>query len=275
LKTIRIYSDESRHINERFMLLSGLWIDEEKIKAATEQIRELRQVYGYTNSEGQHIDFEGEFKWQKASDKYLHVYQVLVDVFFEWIKNDTVRFCCMLIDTENPEIKKYNNIKNDGYFKLLYQLYFHNSKIPAIYKIFPDSISNATVKVNLPKLGSSLEVNFKKKFAPLINPEENSPPKGFINNITPINSKSSEFIQTVDVVMGAIGFLQNQLFKRGNAKIAKVKLMKYVFEKITLSGAISVSGKKYYVAKSTKFNIWLFRPKPKTEGVLAAGSMPM
>lgn len=257
------------------MLLSGLWIDEKKVKTATLQIKKLRQAHGYTNSEGQHINFEGEFKWQKASDKYLHVYQALVDVFFEWIKNDAVRFCCMLIDTENPEIKKYNNIKDDGYFKLLYQLYFHNSKTPAIYKIFPDSISNATVKVNLPKLDSSLEINFKKKFTPLMNPEENVPPKGFVNNITPIDSKSSEFIQTVDVVMGAIGFLQNQLFKRANAKAAKIKLMKYVFEKITLSGAISVAGKKYYVAKSTKFNIWLFRPKPKTEGVLAAGSMPM
>lgn len=263
MKTIRIYSDESRHINERFMLLSGLWIDEDKTKSAVNQIRKLRQAHGYINSDGKHINFAGEFKWQKASDKYLHVYQALVDIFFEWIDNDTIRFCCMLIDTENPEIKKYNNIKEDGYFKLLYQLYFHNSKIPAIYKIFPDSISNATVKVNLPKLDSSLDFSFKKKFISLMNPEENIPVRGFVNNITPIDSKSSELIQVVDVVMGAIGYLQNQLFKRGNAKTAKIKLMKYVFEKITLSGAISVAGKKYYVAKSTKFNIWLFKPRPK------------
>ncbi len=263
MKTIRIYSDESRHINERFMLLSGLWVDEDNIKKARSQIRKHRQKHGYTDSNGKHFDFEGEFKWQKVSDKYLHVYRGLVDIFFDWIQHDTVRFCCMLIDKEEAIVKKYKNIDQDGYFKLLYQLYLHNSKIPAVYKIFPDSISNATVKVNLLKLDSCLDASLRNKFVPLLNSQEKIPAKGFVNNITPINSKSSEFIQMIDVIMGAIGFLQNGLFRRKKVKIAKVKMMKYVFEKMTLSGAIFVSGKHYYVAKSTKFNIWLFKPRGK------------
>lgn len=243
------------------MLLSGLWIKEENVREARGQIKKLRQASGYKNSSGQHIDFNGEFKWQKISDKYFSVYQALADIFFDWIGRDLARFCCMLIDRQEPTVKKYNNIDKDGYFKLLYQLYFHNSKVPAIYKIFPDSISNATIKVNLPKLDSCLDVGFRKKFVPLLNPVEKIPSKGFVNNISPIDSKSDEFIQIIDVIMGAIGFLQNGLFKRENAKKAKIKMMKYVFEKMTLSGAIFVSGKSYYVAKSTKFNIWLFKPK--------------
>lgn len=263
MKTIRIYSDESRHKNERFMLLSGVWVEEENIKVARNEIKSLRHKHGYKNSAGQYIDFVGELKWQKVSDKYLHVYKDLADIFFKWIDQDIVRYCCMLIDTHDPLIKQHNNIGTEGYFKLLYQLYFHNSKTPAIYKIFPDSISNPTVKVNLPMLDKCLDSGLKKKFLPLLNPGEFVGNKGFVNNITPVDSHSSEFIQAVDVIMGAIGYLQNRLFDKPNAKKAKVELMRYIFEKITLSGAIKVSGKKFYVAKSTKFNIWLFKPSNK------------
>ena len=259
MKTIRIYSDESRHKNERFLLLGGLWIDEENVKISREEIKKFRHGHGYVNSSGEHIDFVGEFKWQKVSDKYLHVYKDLVDTFFDWIEQDRVRYCCMLVDTHDPIIKNHNNIKTDGYFKLLYQLYFQNSKIPAIYKIFPDSISNPTIKVNLPTLDRCLDIAFQKKFSHLLNPDEKVGSKGFVNNITPIDSHSSDFIQIVDVIMGALGFLQNRLFDRPEAKKAKIELMKYIVEKITLSGAIKFSGKNYYIAKSTKFNIWLFK----------------
>ncbi len=266
MKVIHIYSDESRHKNERFMLLGGIWIEDGKIIQAQKELKGLRHECGYTDSTGKHIDFIGEFKWQKISDKYFDVYKKLVDVFFEWVSKDTIRYCCMLIDMHDSAIQQFNNLHKDGYFKLLYQLYYQNSKIPAVYKIFPDSISNETVKVNLPKLDECLDRAFKKKFALLVNPSEALQERGYVNNITPINSKSSGFIQMVDVVIGAIGYLQNGLFRKPEAKKAKVRMMKYIFEKIALSGAVFVSGKSYYVAKSTKFNIWMFKPNKKSSG---------
>lgn len=261
MKTIRIYSDESRHVNERFMLLSGIWIEEPNVLTVQKLIDDLRHRHGFLNSEEKQISFMGEFKWQKISDKYFTVYQELVDLFFEWISKDLMRFCCMLIDTQNHLIIKYNNIKKEGYFKLLYQLYYQNSKIPAIYKIYPDSISNETIKVNLPKLNKCLDNSFVKKFSMLVNPSDSPGAKGYINNITPIDSKSSDFIQIVDVVMGAIGYFQNGLFRKEGAKKAKVRMMKYIFEKMMLSRTIFLFGKTYYTAKSTKFNIWVFKPK--------------
>lgn len=266
MKTIRIYSDESRHRNERFMLLSGIWIEEEKVKKAIDEIKALRHKYAYTNSIGKQIDFIGEFKWKKISTKYYDIYRDLIDILFKWIEADTVRFCSMIIDTQEENIKQHDNIKNEGYFKLLYQLYYQNSKIPALYKIFPDRISNPDTKVNLSKLDSCLDAGFRNRFSLLLNPNEIIGENGFVNNITPIDSHSSEFIQIVDVVMGALGYLQNRLFEKPEAKKVKVDLMKYVLEKITLSGAISVSGKKYFIAKSTKFNIWLFKPRKNMGG---------
>ena len=47
---------------------------------------------------------------------------------------------------------------------------------------------------------------------------------------------------------------------------AKIDLMKYVLNKLILNGAIHFTGKKFIVAKSTKFNIWFFRPKSNKDG---------
>lgn len=267
MKTIRIYSDESRHKNERFMLLGGIWIEEENVVTLENGIRELRKKNGHANSSGGSTDFLGEFKWTKVSDKYLPVYKELADFFFEWIDKDVIRFCAMLVDTQDPNIIAQSNIKNEGYFKLLYQLYFQNSKIPAVYKIFPDRITNPSIRnVNFEVLDKCLETGFQKKFTPLMNPSDHPGIRGFINNITPVDSKYTQAIQLVDVIIGALGYLQNGLFKKEDAKKAKVELMKYIFEKIALSGAIQVTGKTYYVAKSTKFNIWLFKPRSNSGG---------
>lgn len=262
MKTIRIYSDESRHKNERFLLLGGVWILEEHIQIVEDAINALRKKYGYTNSEGKHIDFKGEFKWVKMSDKHLPLYKELVDLFFEWIDKDTLRACVMLVDTQDPVVVSYSNIKKEGYFKLLYMLYLHNSKIPAIYKIYPDRITNPTQhNVNFLTLDKCLEGAFSKKFNPLLNPADRPGKQGFVNNITPTDSKNSQFIQLIDVIMGGIGYYQNEFFKKDDAKKAKVEIMKYMFDKIVLSGSFRFTGKSYMVVKSTKFNVWLFKPR--------------
>ena len=266
MKRIRIYSDESRHKNERFLLLGGLWVEEENVKQAEALMRQLRKESGYIRSDGQGVDFLGEFKWTKVSGKYLDVYKRLVDVFFDSIEKDIFRFCVMFVDTQDPVVVAQSNIKKEGYFKLLYQLYLHNSKIPGLYRIHPDSITNPTQdKVDFGTLDRCLDQAFLKKFSPLVNPADLPDGKGFVEEIVSVNSKQSEFIQLVDVIMGGIGYFQNRLFTNPEAKKAKVELMKYIFDKLIYSGTIQTTGKRYIVARSTKFNIWMFRPRNKKD----------
>jgi hypothetical protein len=264
MRTFRIYSDESRHKNERFLLLGGVWVEEKNVKIVENAVKELRKKYSYINDEGKSMAFFGEFKWTKVSDKYLPVYREVVNFFFDFIDKDIFRCCIMLVDTQNPVVLEYSNIKKEGYFKFLYQLYFHNSKIPGIYKIYPDSITNPTQdKVDFNTLDKCLNSAFFKKFAQLINPDEHPGLQCYVNNITSVNSKYCEFIQLLDVVMGAIGYFQNRLFIAANAKQSKKKLMKHVVDKLIYSGSIMYSGKKFFVARSTKFNIWIFKPNKK------------
>lgn len=263
MKEIRIYSDESRHRCERFLLLGGIWVEEENIQEVEDVIRKLREKYGFDNDEGKHINFCGELKWTKVSDKYINLYKEVIDLIFDAVEKDLFRICIMLVDTQNPSVVKQGNIKNEGYFKLLYQLYYHNSKMPAVYKIYPDKISNPKQsKVDFNTLDSYLDIAFKKKFSSLLNPEDDGNPiRGFVNNITPIDSKDSNFIQMIDVVMGGIGFFQNGHYKNDGAKKAKVVLMKYIIDKLIYSKTILICNKKFLIARSTKFNIWLFKPK--------------
>lgn len=261
MEEINVYSDESRHRGERFLLLGGLWIRVDDIVLVENEIRQLRNNNGYRDSAGKWVDFHGEFKWTKVSDKYLHVYKDIVDLFFKLLDKDKIRFCAMLIDTHNPAVQKYDNIKRDGYFKLLYQLYLHNCKVPGLYKIYPDKITNPQHKINLRKLQIALDKSLAKKFAELV-PQENRP-EYYVQSITPVDSKKTQILQIVDVIIGAIGYFQNRHFQRSGAKRAKVELMKHVFNKLIYSGTIKISGKKFMVARSTRFNIWLFRPKNK------------
>jgi len=261
MNTIRIYSDESRHRNERFLLLGGIWIDETKIASVEDSVKKLRRKYGYTNSDGKDIDFLGEFKWSKVSDKYIDLYRDLVDLFFDCIEKDIFRSCIMLVDTQDPVVISYSNIKKEGFIKLLYQLYLHNSHIPALYKIYPDSITNPQHQIDLNNLYHSLHSALWRKFSLKVNPKNLQ--QRYINNITPVDSKKVIFIQLIDIIMGGIGYYQNSFFDKPNAKQAKVILMKYILDKIVLSGSFKFTGKTYLIVKSTKFNIWLFRPRNK------------
>ncbi len=262
MKEYYIYSDESRQKNERFLLLAGLWIEPSNLKTLESQISAIRSRYGYINDSKVHVDFLGEFKWTKVSTRYLNVYQEVIDTFFSWLDDGLARFCCLLVDTHNQVVMDYSNLKKEGYFKFLYQLYFQNSKTPGVYTIFPDKITNPKqAKVNFKTLDTCLESGFKKKFIPLLNPTEIIPRSGFVANITPTDSKNSQFIQVVDIVMGALGYLQNHHYEKPEAKEAKISLMKYLISKLVLNGAIKIEGKKFLIAKSNKFNIWLFKPK--------------
>jgi len=84
---INIYSDESRHRGERFLLLGGLWVRMQDVVFVEEEIWKIRRNHGYQNDSGTWIDFLGEFKWTKVSEKYLAVYKEVVDLFFDLISS--------------------------------------------------------------------------------------------------------------------------------------------------------------------------------------------
>lgn len=262
LDEFNVYSDESRYRGERFLLFGALWLRKSDVSDFEGKVRDLRESEGYVDDEGRRIPFLGEFKWKKSgSKKYVHVYKKLVDIFFDSLDEGQIRTCIMLVDTHDPTFKAYNNLNRDGFYRFLYQLYLHNSRLPGIYSIYPDRITNPTHHVNLQELKGSLSYALRTKFSPMVNPAHL--PTEFLREIRPIDSKSTDILQVVDVIMGAIGFYQNRCFEVEGVNQQKVELMKYVLDKIIYSGALKFDGKNYLIVKSTRFNIWLFRPRNK------------
>lgn len=260
MRTIHIYSDESRQKNERFFLLGGLWIGEEYIKSAQESINLLREKNGYVNDDGKKIPFLGEFKWTKVSKKYLSVYKELVDLFFDLNEKDEVRFNMMLVNMFDEVIQNHNNIDGEGFYKLYYQLYLHRSLIPAEYKIFPDRIRNKDVRnINFEVVKETLNNAFAKKFLPKLNPTTLGKATRFVKEISQVDSKQVDFIQIVDILLGAIGYYQNRYFEKVGSSEAKSELMRYVINKLIYSGSIKFDGKNYIVTRSKQFNIWVFQ----------------
>ncbi len=261
LRTIHIYSDESRHRGERFFLLGGLWVDEKNINEAQKAIDNLRSRNGFKNDAGVCVSFAGEFKWTKVSRRYLSVYKELIDLFFEFNERDILRFNMMLVNTFDEVIQSHNNLDGEGFYKLYYQLYLHRSLIPAEYRIFPDRIRNKDVRnVNFETVKKTLGRAFESKFRNKINPAEWSGAR-YVKEIRQVDSRDVNFIQIVDILIGALGYYQNRHFDNKDASKAKKELMKYVIDKLVYSGSIKFDGKNYIVTKSKQFNIWVFQPK--------------
>ena len=66
--TIHIFADESRHVNDRFMVLGGISCNLITISLITNKVQNLRNKY----------NFFSEFKWTNISDKYLNLYKELL-----------------------------------------------------------------------------------------------------------------------------------------------------------------------------------------------------
>lgn len=193
-----------------------------------------------------------EFKWGKVSTNFLPIYQDLLDVFFDGLKNNKLRYVCLVLDTRNKEVVKHKNYRKEGYFKLYYQLFLHKSKKAGIYRIRPDNISTTNPALDFEELRRCLDGGLKKKIEGRV----------VVMKITPIDSKTSNMIQLVDVVTGLLACALNDHYKKKDASKAKTALMRYFLARAERDGYITMVDDDTIAPKrSDIFDLWLFRPK--------------
>ena len=241
MSIIRIYSDESS-LQERYFLLGAVWMEENDVINCIKNLRARNAPR-----------CAAEFKWQKVSQNYLAIYQDLVDIFFDALKSGKLRYACLFLDTQNKEVRKYGNYRNEGYFKLYYQLFFQNSQKSGFYRIRPDDISKINPSLDFEELRRCLEHALRKKFGAGVD----------VGNIAPMNSKASNMIQLVDVVNGTLACFLNDHFVKKDASPAKTALMRYFLARAERDGYIKVIDDNTVEGKrSDVFNLWPFKPRP-------------
>jgi len=210
---LHIYCDESRQTADRYMVIGGLITMRENEEA----FMQAMSLYRQSNN------MRSELKWTKVSNQKLEEYRALIDLFFS--VNRAFHFKAIIVDTQEMDNRRYN--KGDaelGFYKMMYQFLLHSFgeylQPEDRCVIFLDQ--RTTSKYKLSTLCAILNNGLRKKYNFSVPP---------VKNIQALDSKSSDFIQVADVIMGAIGYEMNGVHTRMDAKRSKVLLAEYIAQK--------------------------------------------
>lgn len=209
--TIHIFADESRHVNDRFMVLGGISCNLMTISLITKKVQDLRDKY----------NFFSEFKWTNISDKYLNLYKELLLIFFN---DSNVIFKALIIDRQKLNHKQFNqNNKEVGFYKFYYQLILNmfvkdNLESNTKYIIHLDKRKTS---YKLEDLKFYLNMGFSSKFKTNIIEYP-------FRSVEVLDSKKSEILQINDLLIGAIGYYKNEYHLKKSYKISKYSLIKFI-----------------------------------------------
>ena len=198
-KTFNIYCDESTHLeNDKhpYMLYGYISIASNQIKISKEQIKGIKEKYGYT----------GELKWTNVHEKTYPMYKELIEYFFM----TDMKFRAVIVDKSQIDDTREDYTFNDFYFRMYFQLLHHEIDLENTYNIYFD-IKDTCSQKKLQKLKEILRWNAS------------------IRNFQFIRSHETPFVQLADVLMGAINY--NLRIEKGDIKgnvIAKRRIVEII-----------------------------------------------
>lgn len=229
-----IYCDESCPLEyESTTLLGAIGCSYENKEQIVKDLRNLKNKY--------FINSKYETKWVKASKAKIQYYKELIDYFYS---NDDIRIRILVAkDKENLNNNVYNNGDyQEWYYKMYYCLLekFTDSNYD-YYMLYDQKDKYTTYKMNKVKD----IIKNKKSF----NDSEH-----FNFKIKQINSKESELMQLLDVIMGAVGY-KNRGYLNQEKGEAKKEIVKYLEE--TFNKSISEKTSPF----ESKFNIFIWSPR--------------
>lgn len=225
-----IYCDESCHLEhdgEKYMILGGIICEKCNRKIIKNDIIEIKRK--------NHIKDKTEIKWNKVSPSKISYYKELIDYFFE---SDILRFRAMIIDKTKLNHKKYNQTHDEWYYKMYYEL----------LKNLAEPKANNYIYIDIKDSKSAKKVEGVKNYLNVKMSEYDYEP---IRHIQSINSQESIIMQLADLLIGAIGYKNREMFKKDKSSIAKTQLMNYVVDKsgYSLIKTTLLSEKKFNLFK--------------------------
>lgn len=177
-------------------------------------------------------------KWSKVNPVYLEKYQLILDRFFEYLKEDKIKVRIMF--RQNTKVPKGLSKKQKGnsYYLLYYQFIKHafgleysNTTEESIYlRTYFDKLPESNVHgkkqkfknhiYNLQDLRHFRSANIKIRYSDIVD----------------VDSKKHIILQCLDVILGSMAFRLNDLHKikpegrsrRGKKTIAKEKMYKAI-----------------------------------------------
>ena len=126
-----IFADESNTDKARYMLIGGIWVDEETYKRVVDECKRFKLENNWSEAT--------KFNWKNLSKKTLPQYCQFIDIFFKY----NLQFNCIIIDRKDVDLKANENKDSElGFYKFYYQLLRQNSQKGTPYYIYLDRRNN-------------------------------------------------------------------------------------------------------------------------------------
>ncbi len=211
-----IYMDESCQNGHKFMVLGGVVIEQPNIDAITRSLAEVREKRG----------LDREIKWGKISGAKLECYKHYLDVFFDYMNNGQITFHSVLIDCSQLNHAKYNGGNHEiGFSKFTYQLLLRIGKECRTYQTIHAYLDNRNTNQSLDELQRILNSGIAKKHQLTHRP---------FKRVQYVDSKICNFVQLVDLLIGAIGYQSNGKDLEHDASRHRIDLMQYICSRAKL-----------------------------------------
>ena len=232
-----IYCDESRQVEDRFMIFGGIIVSFDDLAKTEQSISTKRND----------TQLFGELKWTKISNERCDGYRDFVDLFFVKAKSGLIAFKSVVFDTSHIDYHTYHGgSKEIGFYKLWYQFLLYAFKdyctsSQCRWKVFLDERSSS---YSLSEFKTILNKGIRTKY---------NLSADIVRSVEPIKSHNAPILQIADILMGAIGFQMNDYHLRPQARIAKINIAHYISEK---AGLLSLKQKT--ALRMKQFSIWHF-----------------
>jgi hypothetical protein len=192
------------------------------------------------NEKKRELNFFGEVKWQKVTERYLEKYVEFIKCFFEEVVAGNVKVRIMFSQNAHQPQGLTNEDHEMGYFKLYYQFIKHGFGLSFVefqpdgtnLRLYFDQFPDTKEKADQFKgylLGLNSNRNFRNANIILLK-----------ENITEVRSHDHVLLQCLDIVLGAVCFRLNDQhkekppgqYRRGKRTVAKENLYKIIREEI-------------------------------------------
>ncbi len=223
---VNIYCDESRHegqSSQKYMVIGGLWVLRDRRRDLLEGLHAIQRQH----------EIRGELKWGKVSRSRLAGYRAVVDFLAQ---RDDMHFRCIVVDKTKVDHDKYfQSDRQLGfwvfYWHCLKQWMGNENTYYVSIDFKPESLHSGPRR-----LRKVLENECIKR--------------GWLKSLECVDSKENLFCQTADVLIGAVGYEQNELSGEGPKKELCTHVAK-AFHRRDLKGTDSPSCLKFNI-----FKIW-------------------
>lgn len=234
---VRVYGDESRQTQHRYMLQGTLWIPDayhSDFDKDCDLVRQNHNIFGH-------------MKWTKVSAGKYNAYRDFVDVFFRYMRTGKASFRAIIVDTHQLDHQKYNQGDEElGFYKFYYQLLLQGTDPKNNYHI---TLAHRENKVGdrLPALKTALNNGVRKKHL-----------VGFdcVRAVEPKAAKDSNHIQVADLLMGAVGYHIHDLHCKEGASGPRCELAAHIARQVGKPNL-----KFQSLPSESRFNIWHIRLK--------------